>query len=54
LAYLGVVEPEEDGERHEKSGPDIDCFDTQVGGIGTDHVRNGPLENNTAVVLKEL
>jgi hypothetical protein len=47
-AYLRVVEPEKDSERHQKSCPDINCLDTQVGSIRTDHVRDCPLENNTA------
>ena len=54
MTHLRVVEPEKDGERYEKSSPDIDCFDAQVGGIGTDHVRDCPLEDDTAIVLEDI
>ena len=51
LTYLRIVKPEKNGEWYEKSCPDIDCFDTQIGSIRTDHVRDCPLEDNTGLVL---
>ena len=43
---LRIEEVEQGGHGNQHSAPDVDGLDTHIGGIGADHVRNGPLEDD--------
>lgn len=45
--YLGVEEVEDDHGRGKHCTPDVDRLDSEVTGVGADHVGDTPLEDNT-------
>lgn len=51
VTYLGIEEPQQNGCRNQHAGPYIDGLNTHVSCIRADHVRNGPLKDNTGTQL---
>jgi len=48
LTYLGIVQEKKDDCGYQKSSPDKDCLDAEIGLIRTDHIRGDPLEHDAA------
>jgi len=46
VTYLGVEKPKKNDDGEQETCPHVDGFDSKVGTVGTDHVRDGPLEDN--------
>jgi hypothetical protein len=44
--HLGVEKVENDDGGNQKSSPDVDGLDSEVGSILTNHIRHAPLEDN--------